>query len=70
MHRTGLAPFGEEDDAVRWVAIRHGEDHIHLVAMLARQDGRRPRLQQRAVPGPGCLPGCGAAVRAAVDRAR
>jgi len=44
MHRTGLAPFGEEDDAVRWVAIRHGEDHIHLVAMLARQDGRRPRL--------------------------
>jgi hypothetical protein len=44
MHRTGLAPSGEEDDAVRWVAIRHGEDHIHLVAMLARQDGRRPRL--------------------------
>ena len=44
MHRTGLAPFGEEDDAVRWVAIRHGDDHIHLVAMLARQDGRRPRL--------------------------
>ena len=46
MHRTGLAPFGEEDDAVRWVAIRHGEDHIHLVAMLARQDGRRPGVQQ------------------------
>jgi len=44
MHRAGLAPFGEEDDAVRWVAIRHGDDHIHLVAMLARQDGRRPRL--------------------------
>jgi len=44
MHRTGLAPYGEEDDAVRWVAIRHGDDHIHLVAMLARQDGRRPRL--------------------------
>src|ERR1022692_3315463 len=44
MHRTSLAPYGEEDDAVRWVAIRHGDDHIHLVAMLARQDGRRPRL--------------------------
>jgi hypothetical protein len=44
MHRTGLAPSGQEDDAVRWVAIRHGDDHIHLVAMLARQDGRRPRL--------------------------
>jgi len=42
MHRTGLAPCGEEDDAVRWVAIRHGQDHIHIVAMLARQDGRRP----------------------------
>ena len=39
MHRTGLAPYGEEDDAVRWVAIRHGQDHIHIVAMLARQDG-------------------------------
>ena len=22
MHRTGLAPYGQEDDAVRWVAIR------------------------------------------------
>jgi len=44
MNRTGLSPYGQEDDAVRWVAIRHGDDHIHLVAMLARQDGRRPRL--------------------------
>src|SRR5882672_248389 len=23
---------------VRWVAVRHGEDHVHIVAMLARQD--------------------------------
>ncbi len=44
MHRTGLAPYGEEDDAVRWIAVRHADDHIHLVAMLARQDGRRPNL--------------------------
>jgi hypothetical protein len=22
MHRTGLAPYGEDDDAVRWVAVR------------------------------------------------
>jgi hypothetical protein len=44
MHRTGLAPRGQDDDAVRWVAVRHGEDHIHIVAMLARQDGGRPRL--------------------------
>jgi hypothetical protein len=45
MHRTGLSPFGQEDDAVRWVAIRHGDDHIHIVAMLARQDGRHPRVR-------------------------
>jgi hypothetical protein len=44
MNRTGLSPYGQEDDAVRWVAIRHGDDHIHIVAMLARQDRRRPRL--------------------------
>jgi hypothetical protein len=44
MHRAGLSAYGQEDDAVRWVAVRHGDDHIHIVAMLARQDGRRPRL--------------------------
>ena len=44
MHRTGLAPYGQEDDSVRWVAVRHADDHIHLVAMLARQDGRQPDL--------------------------
>ena len=44
MHRTGLCPRGDEDDAVRWIAIRHGPDHIHLVAMLARQDRTRPRI--------------------------
>jgi hypothetical protein len=42
MDRTGLAPYGTEDDAVRWIAVRHADDHIHLVVMLARQDGRRP----------------------------
>ena len=44
MHRTGLFPYGQEDEAVRWVAVRHGDDHIHLVAMLARQDGGKPSL--------------------------
>jgi len=44
MHRTGLAPYGQEDEAVRWVAVRHAADHIHLVAVLACQDGTRPRL--------------------------
>jgi hypothetical protein len=43
MHRTGLAPHGQDDDAVRWVAVRHAPDHIHVVAMLARQDRTHPR---------------------------
>jgi hypothetical protein len=40
--RTGLAPTGD-DLGVRWVAVRHAGDHIHIVATLARQDGTRPR---------------------------
>jgi hypothetical protein len=44
MRRTGLSPHGDEDEAVRWIAVRHGEDHIHVVAMLARQDGGKPSL--------------------------
>jgi hypothetical protein len=40
LHQIGLAPRGDEQ-AVRWVAVRHAEDHIHVVATLARQDGRR-----------------------------
>jgi hypothetical protein len=44
MHRLGLARRGDEQQAVRWVAIRHADDHVHIVATLARQDGRRPRL--------------------------
>jgi hypothetical protein len=44
MHRTGLSPSDQEDEAVRWIAVRHSDDHIHLVAMLARQDGGKPSL--------------------------
>ena len=44
MHRTGLSPYGQQDEAVRWIAVRHGDDHMHLVAMLARQDGGKPSL--------------------------
>jgi hypothetical protein len=43
MHRTGLAPKGDEA-GVRWVAVRHADDHIHIVATLARQDGTQPRF--------------------------
>src|ERR1035437_9840882 len=44
MHRTGLSRYGEEDDGVRWVAVHHGDNHIHIVATLARQDGRKASL--------------------------
>lgn len=40
LHRTGLAPTGDPA-AVRWVAVRHAAGHVHVVATLARQDGRR-----------------------------
>lgn len=43
MDRIGLATR-DEDTGVRWIAVRHAEDHVHVVATLARQDGRRPRL--------------------------
>ncbi|WP_157430162.1 relaxase/mobilization nuclease domain-containing protein [Actinomadura oligospora] len=41
MDRVGLAPDGDPD-AVRWIAVRHADDHIHVVATLARTDGIRP----------------------------
>ena len=44
MHRTGLSEYGEEDKGVRWVAVHHGDNHIHIVATLARMDGRPVRL--------------------------
>ncbi|MEU8124954.1 hypothetical protein AB0C21_40105 [Spirillospora sp. NPDC049024] len=43
MERTGLAPAGD-DEAVRWFAVRHADDHIHIVATLARQEGTRPSV--------------------------
>jgi hypothetical protein len=42
MAATGLAPHGDLGGC-RWAAVRHADDHIHVVATLARQDGRRPR---------------------------
>ncbi|MDP9792945.1 hypothetical protein J2S43_001457 [Catenuloplanes nepalensis] len=39
MAQIGLAPH-QDVDAVRWVAVRHGADHIHIVATLVRQDRR------------------------------
>lgn len=45
LHASGIAQHGD-DQACRWVAIRHADDHIHIVATKARQDGRQPRLRQ------------------------
>ncbi|WP_275466276.1 relaxase/mobilization nuclease domain-containing protein [Streptomyces noursei] len=48
MHAAGVAEHGD-DQGCRWVAIRHAEDHIHIVATKARQDGRRLDLRQDIV---------------------
>ncbi|MEV5977248.1 mobilization protein [Streptomyces sp. NPDC052114] len=39
---TGIAPEGD-DKACRWIAVRHADDHIHILATTVRADGRRPR---------------------------
>ncbi|GAA4554729.1 relaxase/mobilization nuclease domain-containing protein [Pseudonocardia xishanensis] len=40
MERTGIATAGDLG-ACRWVAIRHADDHVHIAAMLVRQDNGR-----------------------------
>ncbi|MBT2415847.1 mobilization protein, partial [Streptomyces sp. ISL-12] len=42
VHATGIAPE-DDDKACRWIAVRHADDHIHLMATTVRADGRRPR---------------------------
>ena len=42
VHATGIAEAGD-DAACRWIAVRHAEDHIHIMATSVREDGRRPR---------------------------
>jgi hypothetical protein len=39
MNAVKLAPHGDPN-AVRWLAVRHNDDKTHLVATLARQDGK------------------------------
>ncbi|MFD4790399.1 relaxase/mobilization nuclease domain-containing protein [Streptomyces sp. NPDC058459] len=38
---TGIDP-GEGQSGCRWAAVRHAEDHIHIVATLVTEDGHRP----------------------------
>ncbi|NJP53568.1 mobilization protein [Streptomyces sp. SBST2-5] len=42
---TGIAPEGDEK-ACRWIAVRHADDHIHIMAATVRADGRRPRTHR------------------------
>ncbi|MFI5984294.1 relaxase/mobilization nuclease domain-containing protein [Streptomyces sp. NPDC051555] len=42
LNATGIAPAGDPD-ACRWVAVRHAEDHIHIVATKVRGDLSTPR---------------------------
>ncbi|MGW6878523.1 mobilization protein [Streptomyces xanthophaeus] len=44
VHAAGIAEHGDEQ-ACRWIAVRHADDHIHILATLARQDGRHPRVR-------------------------
>ncbi|WP_435220728.1 relaxase/mobilization nuclease domain-containing protein [Streptomyces sp. Tue6028] len=48
VHATGIAEDGDAK-ACRWIAVRHADDHIHLVATLVREDGRRPRRHEDGI---------------------
>ncbi|MCX5127606.1 relaxase/mobilization nuclease domain-containing protein [Streptomyces sp. NBC_00347] len=44
---TGIAP-DDDTAACRWAAVRHADDHIHIIATTVREDGRRPRRHNEA----------------------
>jgi hypothetical protein len=55
MAAVDLAPH-HDPHAIRWIAVRHAHDHIHLVATLVRQDGTtawawndRPKARAAAI---------------------
>ncbi|OKI64875.1 hypothetical protein AMK15_11580 [Streptomyces sp. MJM1172] len=37
---TGIDPG--DDAGCRWAAVRHADDHIHIIATTVREDGRKP----------------------------
>ncbi|MFI6473990.1 relaxase/mobilization nuclease domain-containing protein [Streptomyces sp. NPDC050516] len=45
---AGIAPEGD-DLACRWIAVRHADDHIHILATAVREDGRRPKLHNNGI---------------------
>jgi hypothetical protein len=42
---AGIAPK-DDPRGCRWIAMRHADDHIHIVATLARQDRRTPSIRR------------------------
>ncbi|MER6845817.1 relaxase/mobilization nuclease domain-containing protein [Streptomyces platensis] len=42
---VGIAPKGDEMKQCRWVAMRHADNHMHIVATLATAEGRVPDLR-------------------------
>lgn len=49
MHRTGIAPRGDLGGC-RWVAVRHADDHVHIAAVLVREDNGRKVLPRKFFP--------------------
>jgi len=43
LHRTGIARR-DDPGGCRWIAVRHDQESIHIVAVLARQDGSAARV--------------------------
>ncbi|THA37801.1 relaxase/mobilization nuclease domain-containing protein [Streptomyces sp. A1547] len=43
---TGIDPG--DGASCRWAAVRHAEDHIHIIATTVREDGRKPRRHNEA----------------------
>ena len=43
LDRTGLAQ-PDDEQACRWLAVRHADDHVHLVVVLAREDCTQPSV--------------------------
>ncbi|MFE9402198.1 relaxase/mobilization nuclease domain-containing protein [Streptomyces sp. NPDC006530] len=45
---AGIASPGD-DLACLWIAVRHADDHIHILATTAREDGRRSKLHDSGI---------------------
>ncbi len=43
VHAAGIAP-DRDPHGCRWIAVRHADDHIHILATTVREDGRLPKL--------------------------